>query len=101
MDGVAFQSEAHQDGLDAKDALEVGDDGDAAAAAHGQGVLAECFGETFLCGLIGRQIDGADVAFAAVHGGDFHSDRAGRNGLDVVHEEAGYFLVLLVWNEPA
>ena len=101
MDGVAFQAEAHQHGFDAQYLLEVGDDGDAASAAHGERLSPEGLGKAFLGGLVGRQVDGAHVALAAVHGRDLHADGTRGDGGDVVGKEAGDFLVLLMGHEAA
>ena len=88
VDGIALQSEAHQNGFDAENLFEVGDDGDAASTAYGERLPAEGFGKSFFGGFVGRQVDGADVAFATMHGSDFHTDGAWSDALDIVHKQS-------------
>lgn len=54
MDGIAFQTESHQHGLDTQYLFEIADDGDASSTAYCQWFLAEGFLETFFGCLIGR-----------------------------------------------
>ena len=101
MDGVALQTEAHEDGLQAEDLLKRGDDGDAAATAHGQGLLAEGDRETSLGGLVSRQIDGADVRLAAVLEVDLHPDARRGSRLQVINHHARDALRILMRHEAA
>ena len=101
VDGVALQPEAHQDGLDAENPLEIADDGDASSPAYRQRLLAERFGEPLFRRLIGRVGDGADVAFAAVHRSYFHLDAFGSDALDIVDEQARNRFVVLMRHQAA
>ena len=101
MDGVAFETEAHEHRFHAQHAFEVGDDGDAASATHGQRALAEGLGEALFGGAIGGQCDGTNVAFAAVHRGDFDFDAIGSQTLHIVHKHLAHFLMLLMGNQTA
>ena len=87
MNGIAFQSESHQDGLDAQNLFEVADDGDTSSAAYGERTFAESHGESLLSSLVSRQRDGADIAFASVHGSYFHLYIIGRGGFQVFDKE--------------
>lgn len=53
VDGVAFETEAHQERVDAEDVLEVGENRDAAAAAGRDRLRAVDLGHGAGCGLIG------------------------------------------------
>lgn len=101
VDGVALQPEAHQDGLDAENPLEIADDGNASSPAYRQRLLAERFGDPLLRCLIGRVGDRADVAFAAVHRSHFHLDVFGSDALDIVDEQARNHFVVLMRHQAA
>ena len=87
VDGIALEAEAHEDGLDAEYLLKVADDGYAATASHGEGLLAEGLCEALLGGLVGWEVDGTDIALAAMHGCDLDLHIVGGSGHDMVDEE--------------
>ena len=99
MDSVALKAEAHQHRLDTQHPLKVADDGDAPAATYRQRTLAKGLGEAFFSGFVGRQRDGADIAFSAVHRGHFDAHTIRRDAVDVVGEELLDFSVLLMRHE--
>ena len=87
MDGVAFKTEAHENCFHAEHALEIADDGDAAAATHCQWAFAEGLRETIFCCAVGGDGDRADVALAAVERRDFYFDTSRRHVLNIVDEK--------------
>ena len=101
MDGVALQTEAHEDGLDAEDALEGSDNGNTTATTYGQRTLAK--GNTYgLFGcLISGQVDGAKIGFATVHGLDLDTDVLGGDALDIVDEGLADLVMVLVGDKTA
>ena len=101
MDGIALQPEAHQDGFDAENLLEIADDGDASSAPYRQRLLAECFGESLFRCHVSRVCDGADVALTAVHRGYLDLYVFGSDALDIAGEQARDGFVVLVGYEAA
>ena len=101
VDGVALQTEAHEDGLHAEDALEGCDDGDATATTYRQRALSEGYCDSLFGCLIGGQVDGAEVGFAAVHRRDLDADVLWSDALDVVDEGLADLVVVLVSYEAA
>ena len=99
VDVVAGQAEAHEDALEAQYLLEAGNDGDAAAAAGGDGALAEGVGHSLFGGLVGFELQGTDVGGAAVAGRDLHGDVVGSYALEVVLEHLADFLEILIGDE--
>lgn len=99
VDGVGFQTEAHEEALYAEFFLEGGDDWNAAADAHGQWSFAEYLFEAafgcFVCG----EVDGADVAVAAVEHFYFYFDGVWCYFVEVIDDELSDFLVVLMWDE--
>ena len=59
MDGIAFEAEAHEHGLNAEYLLEIANDGNAATATHCKRLATEGLFESHLGSLVGRQCDGA------------------------------------------
>lgn len=78
---------------------EGGDDWNAAADAHGQWSFAEYLFEAafgcFVCG----EVDGADVAVAAVEHFYFYFDGVWCYFVEVIDDELSDFLVVLMWDE--
>ena len=101
VDGVALQTEAHEDGLHAEDALEGCDDGDTTATTYRQRALAEGYCDSLFGCLIGGQVDGSEVGFAAVHRRDLDADVLRSDALDVVDEGLADLVVVLVGYEAA
>ena len=101
VDGVALQTEAHEDGLQAEDLLKRGDDGDAAATAHSQRLPPEGDRKTSFGGLVSRQIDGANVGLAAVLEVDLHPDARRGSRLQVIDHHARDALRILMRHEAA
>lgn len=91
MDGIAFQSESHQDGFDTEYLFEVADDRDTSSTANGQRFLSEGFFKSFFGCLIGRMVDGADIAFTAMQGSDFYLYIVGGLLGEVVYKQLGNF----------
>ena len=100
MDGVAFEAEAHQEGVDAQDALEVRQDGDGASAAGGDGLDAVDIGHGLRGGLVAFGGDGDEEAVAALAAYyiDLHIFRG--DGAEVVLEELGDLFGGLVRDQP-
>ena len=96
VDGVAFETEAHEHRFHTQHAFEIRNDGDTAAAAHGQGAFAESLRKPFFGRAISRQRDGANIAFAAVHRRHFDVDAVGSQTLHVVHKHLAHLFVLLM-----
>ena len=101
MDGVLFQAKTHKDGLDAQYLFEGGNDGDAPSPAYGQGLPSE--GDTYgtLGTPVGREVDGAYIAFASMRGCHLDLDIFGGHLIYIVDEKARNRLVLLVRNQAA
>ena len=99
VDGIAFQTEAHQDGLDAEYALEVADDGDRTTTAHCQWALAKGLGKSCLGSTICWQVDGAYITLTTVHWAYFYAYAPWSNGFDIINEEPRNLLMLLVGNK--
>ena len=98
---LLLQPEAHEDGLHAEDALEGCDDGDTTATTYRQRALSEGYCDSLFGCLIGGQVDGAEVGFAAVHRRDLDADVLWSDALDVVDEGLTDLVVVLVSYEAA
>ena len=101
MDGIALQTKAHKNGLDAEDTLEGSDDGDTSSATYGQRTLAEGNTYSLFCCLVSGQVNGAKVGFTAVHRLDLDADVLGGDALDIVDEGLAYLVVILVGDKTA
>ena len=86
MDGVFTETEAHQDGLGAENALESGDNRDAAATASGDGTFAESGLVSLFSSLVGRHIQRGNVGFATMTRSHLHLHGFRSDGLEVFLE---------------
>ena len=87
VDGVRFQTEAHQYGLDAEDAFKVADDWNTTSTTNRQWLLAECLGETLFSSLVSRESDRAYITFTTVHRSYLHLYIFRSDFVDVVDEQ--------------
>ena len=90
VDGVALQSESHQQRVDAEYLLDLGQNRDAAAAAGGYGLDSVYLADGPARGLVGAAAYRDQEAVASLAGGNFHLDALGRDGLEVPCEQSGY-----------
>ena len=87
VDGVRFQAEAHQYGLDAEDAFKVADDWNTTSTTHCQWLLAECLGEALFSSLVSRESDWANITFTTMHWSNLHLYIFRSDFVDVVDEQ--------------
>ena len=84
VDGITFQTKAHEDGFGAQQSLKVADDRDTTTTTNGQWTTAKGFLKPLFGSLVGRQTDGANIALATMHGA-YRYFYAGRSDLsDIV-----------------
>ena len=88
VDGITFQSESHQYGLDAQNPFKVADNGDASPTAYSKRFLTERLGESFFGCVGGRRGDGTYIALSAGRRGYFNFHIFRGDGLDVVDKQA-------------
>ena len=96
VDGVAAKSEAHQDALYTKNALEAGNNRYASAAASGDGALAEGGCKSLFSCLVCIHFERADVCSAAVGRSNLDCNAVGGCSLEVVLKELAYLFKVLV-----
>ena len=87
MNGVGLKAEAHEDGLNAKNFLESGDDGNTSSSSDGQWTLAEGSFKTSLGSLVGWHVDGTDIPFSAVEVLDVDFNGLGCHASEIVYHK--------------
>jgi len=101
VDRIAFQPEAHKDGLDPEDTFEGRDDGNTTATAQTKRTLTEGYADSFFGCTVSRQVDGAKVSLATMHLRDLYTDVLRSDTFDVVYESLADLLVILISYETA
>ena len=99
MDGIRLKTKPHENGFQPQLLLKGADNGNAASTTVGYGFLAKGLFHGFARRLIGRGVCGSHVTLTTMQGRNFYLNVGGSNGFEMLLEELGNLVVVLVGHQ--